>query len=135
MRVYYYFFYKIYCFWENAPIKFWSHFKAGVTIIFLEIWFMISLLNYYNVFINKQFYLSKNIFLSIGILIVSVNITIFTYLDLWREYNKKFDQLSKKKNIIGGVVVWGIIVFIIANTVYSFYLMSLIDWKQYQYIR
>lgn len=133
MRAYYYIFYKLYNFWEKVSFpKFWSAFKAGVSLIALEIWLVMSLINYYNIFINRQFYLTKNIFLVIGILVAAVNVVIFTYLDLWKEYNKEFDLLSKKKNIIGGIIVWSIIVLIIINLIYSFYLMNQVDWSQYR---
>ena len=44
----------------------------------------------------------------------------------------EFENWPKKKNIRGGIIVWGIIIFIIANLIFSFYLMSLINWKLYR---
>jgi len=134
MRAYYYLFYKLYNFWEKVSFpKFWSVFKAGVSVIALEIWFIMCLINYYTLFVNRQFYIDKNMFLFIGILVTVVDVIIFKS-DTWKLYNKQFNRLSKKKNIIGGVVVWSVIIFIIFNLIYSFYLMSQVDWKQYRYV-
>ncbi|MRI63203.1 hypothetical protein EDM00_04235 [Ornithobacterium rhinotracheale] len=109
-----------------------SDFKAGVSIIALEIWLVMTIINYYNVYINRQFHLNKITFLIIGLFIAISNIKLFTFSDLWKEYNKEFAQLSKKKNIIGGMIVWSIIIFVIINFIYSFYLMSQINLPQHK---
>ncbi len=133
MKAYYYLFYKLYRFWELVSFpKFWSDFKAIVSIVALEIWFALSLINYYNIFIDRHFYLENTIFFLIGGIIIGINIISFIYLDKWKEYNEEFNQLPRKKNIIGGIIVWTIILLIIANLIYSFYLMSQIDWSQYR---
>lgn len=132
MRNYYYFFYKIYCFWENAPIKFWSHFKTGLTIIFLEIWLVLSLFIYYNIFIDRYFNLDKNLFIFLTLFLIALNFLMFSLSDKWKIYNKEFEQLPKKKNIIGGIIVWSIIILIIINLVFAFYLMNQVDWSQYK---
>ena len=47
-KAYYYLFYKLYKFWEYISIpKFWSDFKAIVSIIALEIWSFFSIINFY----------------------------------------------------------------------------------------
>ncbi len=131
MRAYYYFFYKIYRFWENAPIKFWSHFKTGLTIIFLEIWLVLSFFIYYNFFIDRYFHLNENLFLSLSLILIVFNFLFFGLSNKWKLYNKEFNQLPKKKNLVGGIIVWSIVILIIINLIYSFYLMSQVDWSQY----
>jgi len=135
-RAYYYFFYKIYKSIEYTSEigggKFWTDFKAGVVVSALEVWLILALINYYKIFINKFYDLNKIFFFSIGSTIIIINIIAFVFSDKWKEYNEEFDQLSKEKNIKGGLVVWTIIVFIILNLIFSFYLMSQIDWSQYR---
>ncbi|PIE50372.1 MAG: hypothetical protein CSA38_04040 [Flavobacteriales bacterium] len=133
MKAYYYLFYKLHNFWERASIPtFLSEFKASVSIIALKIWLIITVTNYYNIFIDRTFNLNKNVFLLIGFCIVAINVKLFTFSDDWKMYNQKFSQQSVKKNRIGGVTVWSIIICIIINLIYSYYLMSTIDWNQYR---
>lgn len=133
MKVYYYLFYQLYKFWEFISFpKFWSDFKAAVSIVALEVWTIISLFVYYKVFVNRFYSFNESLFFLLCGIVIIINIIIFVYLDKWKEYNEEFDKLSKKKNIIGGVIVWTIILLIIANLIYSFYLMSQIDWNQYK---
>lgn len=132
-RSYHYIFYKLFKFYEGDNYFRWrSDFKAGISIIALEIWFVLSLINYYKICVNRYFHLDETIFFLIGGIIIGLNTIIFVYFDKWKEYNVEFDQLPKKKNIIGGIIVWTIILFIIANLIYSFYLMSQVDWNQYK---
>lgn len=132
MKSYYYFFYKIYCFWENAPFKFWSHFKTGLTIIFLEIWLLLSLFIYYNIFVDKYYHLNRNLFLILSLALIIFNFLFFSLSDKWKDYNTEFDKLPKNRNTIGGIIVWSIILLIIGNLIYSFYLMNQIDWSRYR---
>jgi hypothetical protein len=60
------------------------------------------------------------------------DLPVSVYLDVWKDYIKEFDQLPKRKNKIGGWVVFGVLMLIIANMVFAFYQMSLIDWSQYR---
>ncbi len=45
MKAYYYLFYKIYKFYEKAPARFWSDWKASISITALEIWLLFLLFN------------------------------------------------------------------------------------------
>lgn len=75
MRGYYYLFYKLFNFWEKISFpKFWSAFKAEVSIMALEIWLIMSVVNYYTVFIDRHFYLNKIVFMLIVVCIVIVNL-------------------------------------------------------------
>jgi len=133
MKAYYYFFYRIYLFWENGPMRFWSHFKTGLTIIFLEIWLVLSLFIYYNVFIDRYFRLDKTLFLIISTIIIAVNVYFFnSSTDKWIFYKESFDKISARKNLIGGIIVWSIIILIIINLIFAFYIMGKVDWDEYR---
>lgn len=128
MRGYYYLFYKLFNFWEKISFpKFWSAFKAEVSIMALEIWLVMSAVNYYTVFIDRHFYLNKIVFILIVVCIVIVNLKFFTYSSVWKDYNVRFERLSKNQNLIGGIIVWCIICMIILNFIYSFYLLYQLD--------
>lgn len=128
MKFYYYAFYKLYKFWEYVSIpKFWSDFKANISLAALEIWLILILVNYYSVFIDRHFHIEKNVFFFILGIIIIFHYMAFIHFEKWKEHNMEFDQLTRKENLIGGIIVWSIIVFIIANLIFSFYLMSQVD--------
>lgn len=133
-QAYYYLFYKFYKVAMTGTIKSLSSFYAGIGIIALEIWFLLSLYNYYSIFFNRYATLELISFKVIFsfVLILAINYFAFSYTDKWKDYVAEFDQWPRKRNIIGGIITWGIILFIIANLIFSFYLTSQIDWKQYR---
>ncbi|GAA5102635.1 hypothetical protein GCM10023210_43830 [Chryseobacterium ginsengisoli] len=137
-KAYYYLFYKIYKSIEYTSEEFGgaflTDFKTGLVIGALEIWLLFSIGNYYSIITKKNAELSLTmpiVYIPLVILLI-LNYFSFIHNDIWKEYNRKFDQLPKKKNIIGTWIVVGVIVFIIANLIYSFYLMSQIDWSLYR---
>ncbi len=132
-RAYYYLFYKFYRMSEAAPSRWLSDWKAGIAIIVLEIWICVSLISYFSVITKRATELtisSPIVFLPL-IFIIALNYFAFVYTDIWKEYVAEFDQLPKKKNRIGSWIVFGVVLFVIANLIFSFYLMSQIDWSQY----
>jgi hypothetical protein len=137
-KSYYYFFYKIYRSIEYTSElsggKFLTLFKAGVVMIALEIWILISISAYYAIYkkISLELSLSMPIIYIPLLIIVAFNYFTLDYKDNWKKYNTEFANYSKKKNRIGGWIVFGIIVLIMANLIYSFYLMSEIDWSKYR---
>jgi len=125
IKIYYYFFYQLYKFWEwiSYP-KFWSDFKATVSIIFLEIGIIYSGIFYYSYITNTKLENTNILEILIGILIIGLNYFSFIHLDKWKEYNAEFDKLPKKKNIIYGIIVWVIIITILVNIFTSGHLMQ-----------
>lgn len=119
---YYYFFYKLYKFWDYVSVpKFATDFKAIISIIALEIWLCFSCLDYYlyinNIKVHLNFF-NPFIFFPFILLIV-VNYIAFIHNDyLWRKYNEEFDNLPRNRNIIGGIIVWFVIVSIVVINFY-----------------
>ena len=133
--IYYYFFYKFYKFWEFISIpSFLSDFKAGISLIALEIWFLLSIGVYYSVLTKETMNLSISspIVLIPLVLILSIKYYCFIYSNKWKDHIKFFDKLEKKKNVIGTWVVILSTFLIITNLIYSFFLMSQIDWSSYR---
>ncbi len=123
---YYYLFYKLYKFWETAPAKFWSDFKAGVSIIALELWLLFLIFNIRSLIMNQklEFEISHPVIIVPFLIIIIGNYILFVHTDKWKEYNAKFEQLPKKKNMIGGIIVWIIIILIIVSYWGSAYLVQ-----------
>ena len=116
-KLYYYLFYKLYKFWDYISYpKFATAWKAGLSIIVLEIWIYFSCINFYSFLINKEIHLSffnpLVIFPFIFILVVDY-IAFIHYEYVWKKYNEEFDNMSKIENLVGGIIVWTIIISII----------------------
>jgi magnesium-transporting ATPase (P-type) len=128
-KLYYYFFYKIYksIQYTSAPFgEFLNNFKAGLVMIVLQLWIVFSIINYYTVITGTKVQLSiSNPIIYIPLVIIlGVNYYTLDYLDIWKSYNNEFDQLHKKKNIIGGWIVLAIVIIITANFIFSFYCLD-----------
>ena len=130
---YYYLFYKFYKFWEYVSIpSFWSDWKAGISLMVIEIWMAITIINYYSIFVNRYFHLQKGQAIAIGLFFALVNFLIFERNKNWKLYIDDFDKLPKRKNYVGSWMVFFLIIFILSNLIFSFYLMFQIDWSQYR---
>ena len=130
-KMYDYFFYKVYKFFDAAPSKWLSDWKASFFILVLEIWLSLSVLNYYSAIFKKT--VSDKFLLIASILIVLVLTAIkylnFEYQDRWKLVVKNFDRIPKQKNRIGTYLMWTIVILIIINLVFSFFLLSTVNWK------
>ena len=131
-RAYYYLFYKFYKMSESAPSRWLSDWKAGIIIIALEIWLLIGTIVYYNIFINRYFYLKKSDFIFIGLIVVVFNYYTFIHNDVWKVYIKEFESLPKEMNKKGSWAVFGLVMFVIMFVVLAFYLKFQINLDQYR---
>nr|WP_315031173.1 hypothetical protein [uncultured Chryseobacterium sp.] len=125
-RVYYYFFYKLYNHYQDSSAPWWSDFKASASMGALEIWLILSILNYFLLLTGKTTgeitIWQPSIFIPI-IMLFLLHYFAFIHTDIWREYNKEFDKLPRESNKRNGIITWSVIVFIIVNTVFSYYLL------------
>jgi hypothetical protein len=133
-KAYYYLFYRLYKYYESGPFIWWSDWKAVLFIDMLWIFIGISLVVYYEIFIDRYLHIGNGELLLIGyVLLISLpNYFIFHHRDQWREIVTQFDMMPKKKHTIYGIIVLFFILLIISNMVFAFYLMSQIDWSQYR---
>jgi hypothetical protein len=128
-KLYYYFFYKIYkaIQYTSAPFgEFLTNFKAGLVMIALEIWSVFFIGIYYSLITDTkiELFISMPIIYIPLITIIGFNYYSLNYLTIWKSYYKEFEQLPKRKNIMGSWVVFGIVLFIIANLIFSFYCLD-----------
>ena len=114
--------------------KWWSEWKAYVSMIALSIWLYTSIEISYHYFFKVPLKSSDSIIdfsTLIFVLIVSAfNWFIFVYQSKWRIIVSEFDKLSKKQNRIGGVIVWVIIILILVF--YWFYSIPLLGEINYE---
>ena len=132
VKAYHYIYYKLYK-WigeENG----WTDWKASLSMDALIFFFLFSFIIYTDVFINPNLNLGNDYLLTgIFILIIVVpNYFIFNHKDQWKGIIKEFDKLPDRTNNIGGAIVFAVLLFIIGNLIFSFYLMSQVDWAQYR---
>ena len=83
MRVYYYIFYKLYKFWDFISPEFWTDFRAGVSIIALELWILFSIFNIRSLIKNEllEFEITHPIIIIPFILILVINYLLFVHTD------------------------------------------------------
>ncbi len=124
-RLYYYLFYKLYKFWDYVSVpKFWSDFKAIVSIIALETWLFLSLFAYYAYSSKKNIELSLSqpiIYLPFA-LVLFIKYLAFNNKNVWKKYFKEFDRLPRNRNRIGSWVVFFFVILVVSNFIYSIYL-------------
>lgn len=133
-KAYHYLFYKFYKWYEDAPFVWWSEWKASLSIDLVLYFIIISIFLYYKIFFNRFIHLSENNTDAIVLVLIvgGINYFIFHHQNKWKKIVKEFDQLSIKKNRIGGWLVTGFVCLIIANMIFAFYLMSQVDWTKYR---
>ncbi|MRX42071.1 hypothetical protein GJU43_22580 [Flavobacterium sp. LC2016-23] len=137
-KSYYYFFYRIYRSIEYTSElsggKFLTFHKASLVVLALEAWVFFSFMAYYRIFTKTSIQLSFSmpIIYVPAIIIYVFNYFTLDYKDNWKQFNVEFANYSKRKNRIGGWIVFGIILLIISNFIFSFYLISQVDWSQYR---
>ncbi len=125
-KAYQYFYYKIYKsieYTSESQGAFWSEWKASLVLMAIEIFFLSSFTNYYNVLYNTDTGILPNSWwLIIVIFLTFIDFVFFHRKDQWKEIVFEFDKLPKRKNNKGSWLVFGIILFIIINFILSFYL-------------
>lgn len=134
-KCYTYFYYKLYKLFQVDERDWWSEWKASGILSLLISLLILSFLIYYNIFFDRYFDLNlSNIqtYLIFMILFALPNYFIFHHKDQWKAIINEYEQLPKNKNKIGDWVAYSIVIFIIANLIFAFYLMSQIDWTQYR---
>lgn len=62
-------------------------------------------------------------------MLLGLNYILFLHNDKWKLYVRELDKQSGKQQLRGGIIVWSIIVLILSNLIFMFYLMSKVDWS------
>ena len=124
LKAYQYLFYKLYRFYETSTYsRWWSEWKALVTIIVMEMWTLFSLVFYYQAFTGDAPEIDTLVWI-VGAVLAVWNWYLFEHQDEWKDIVKEFDKLPKKQNRIGSFIVLLIVSVSIANVVFSVYTLS-----------
>ncbi len=129
-KYYDYLFFTFYRFWEKAPSKWWSEWKAMLTIDFLKIFFLLGLFGYI-LFYKKLNLLPETpvIPIIIALVLFGTDYYYFLYKNKWKKRIKNFENIDSSTDRIGIILVLTIIILAIIFLIYSYYLMSTVDWK------
>ncbi len=125
---YYYFFYILYRWYESFEFKWWSEWKAALSVSILEIIIVATSVGFLSILFETPSCSNSTIELIIYFVILVSNYFILLHNDRWMPFVEKFDQLPKSKRRIGGVLVWIIILTIIAALIFMYYLLSQVNW-------
>jgi hypothetical protein len=124
----------MYRFAENAPSRWWSEWKATLSLSVLGIMLLMSLEGYFSIIFKNDIVPGDDNFVTItqAVVIGIFNYYFFLHKDKWKMYVKELDKQSRRQQFIGGLVVWSLVFLIFANLVFMFYLMSRINWSLYR---
>ncbi len=121
---YYYFFYVLFKTFESIEFRWWSEWKAALSVSILEIMILITLEGILSFLFKLNIFSNDTITIIIASIILILNYFIFLHNDKWMPFIDKFDKFPKRKNQIGGVFVWATILIIVAALIFMYYLLS-----------
>jgi heme/copper-type cytochrome/quinol oxidase subunit 3 len=133
-KAYYYLYYKIYKFDKSISDDSLNEWKPLITIVLLNIFLFFQIFNWYSI-ITKQNINIKNpalLAFPVAFLLTIMNYMYFLHKNKWKNYIGEFEKYDKSKKRIGGFKVLFIVAIIFGGLIYSYYRLSLIDWKQYK---
>jgi hypothetical protein len=128
----------LFCFFYNSVNKVKGNilvqFKALFMVAGLEMILIGTLFTYYmdiyKVVIPQHF--NKSYLLIIALPIAGLKLWFFERNENWKAYLSEFNALPEQRQKKWNLIMRAIVFFAIANLIFSFYLMSQIDWKQYR---
>ncbi len=121
---YYYFFYILFKWYESFEFRWWSEWKAALSVSILEIMIVATSVGYLSMLCETRSFSDSTIELIIYFMILILNYFIFLHNDKWMPFIDKFDKFPKRKNQIGGVFVCATILIIVAALIFMYYLLS-----------
>jgi L-cystine uptake protein TcyP (sodium:dicarboxylate symporter family) len=128
-----YLFFTFYRLWEKVPSKWWSEWKAGITMIFLWI-ALISAISNMQMYFFKTVSLSDYPFfaLSLCFVIGIIHHFMYTHNNKWKDKISKFRDMDKKKDTYGILFIILLSGLIIFALIYSNYLLGTVNWQKFK---
>jgi len=126
-EAYYYLFYKLFRFWSlNSNLFMSAEFRAQIVMIWLEVALVVSVQSYICILTHHRFRLTiwHPLMLIPFVIIITLKLYLFTFSDRWRVYNERFNKWTRRQNIIGGIIVYSVILLIIGNLFFSIELLN-----------
>jgi len=131
---YAYLFFFLYKQVSKPKPQFLLYFKTAVSLVALEFMIVIATFIYFTDITKLSLLPEKpNIYLILLTIVpfIFIKFWFFERKDKWKNYVSKFEQWPEKRKKKWNLIMRIIIFFVIANVVFSFYLMSQIDWTKY----
>ena len=121
MKFYKYIYYKLYQLTE--PMGFWPEYRAGLLMIFLNIAFLSIFTSYYIILTKTRIppLISDVLVYALPTFLAIFNYNLFLHKNRWKQIVKEFDKLSMKQDLIGGLLIWTLIVAICVYSIYLIY--------------
>jgi hypothetical protein len=127
IEAYYYFYYIIYKAWGRNNNPFFSNsFSTDISFTVLKIWIVMIFYAYLGVILHFRVVLSitkPEGFIPVILAFASTSY-FFTFSTKWKPYFENFEKWPRKKKIIGSLIVWSIIAFIVINLFISVDMMK-----------
>ncbi|WP_018676200.1 hypothetical protein [Riemerella columbina] len=114
-------------FFEETPS--FLLFKSSIVFMALQIWSILSVIGYYSFFIKIKPVLSMDnpVIILILILILGFNFYTIDYNNKAIKYIEYFDRVKQNNHKSKSFIILFFVLFIIANFIFSLYLVSSVD--------
>lgn len=126
-RAYYYFYYRIYKTFSKDDHPLLSvGFRADVVVMAVKIWTAISFFEYLSILLGYRIELSITEPLGFMPVVLALCSTLYflTFSRKWKPYFEEFEKLPKRKNLTGGIIVWGMVILSFINLLVAGNLMK-----------
>jgi len=133
--LYEYLFYFFYRGVSIAKPQFALKWKAATVMLIGELMILTSVLNYYTDFTKSDILSEKRspiLILLAAAPFIFIKFWVFDRRDQWKIYIAKFEAWPKQKRSRWDLLMWVIVLFVFGNLIFSFYLMSRVDWAKYR---
>ncbi|MDR1003773.1 MAG: hypothetical protein LBL97_02010 [Prevotellaceae bacterium] len=135
-KAYQYLYYRIYKFLDDSYMDgFWMEWRAGGILFTIVVWFAISLFVYFSILVDLLFanidaeiitYMFGACLCVLLLFVAIKTVTLVTYKSHWKKIIVKFNKLPQKENTKKGLIALSVVVLIVANLIFSFYLLSIV---------
>lgn len=132
MNFYHYIYYKLY---KISGVYFTDSLKkesAFLFILILELITILSFVNYYIFWTKHIIDFDVTELFVLSVILSLINYYVFFSRNQWKIIVEEYDKLQKNKNRILTLSVWCFILALFINLVFSYYVLSLIDWSLYK---
>lgn len=126
-QAYYYLYYTIFKAWSKNHNPLLSNsFRADVSVMALKIWLVGSFYAYLSIIMGTKISIKITEPISVipFILAIASTLYFFTFSEKWKPYFEKFDKWPKRKNTIGGIIVWIVVILVFLNLIIAVNLMK-----------
>jgi len=128
MTIYRYLFHRLYRFFEAAPSRWWSEWKASIFLVVLELFTVVTIVGVLQVLTGRRLIPHEplNIFTIFVVLILSgVKHWVFIDQEQWKKDELTFQQMSNRKRRKLNILFWLIIIAIPTSYILMLRMLSI----------